>query len=119
MFEEAKEELEQLEMMYKNQDLADMTKEIVIRRGKRRVERATQRLALQEREHQRLEQNTLPLERTKLAGEVEEKTRDLERARRTSESSLLDRRIALMSAESDVVRIETELAATPAAAKKE
>ncbi|MGH7150446.1 MAG: hypothetical protein ACREIU_07105, partial [Planctomycetota bacterium] len=34
MLDEAKEELEQLEMMYKEQDLADKTKEVVIRRGK-------------------------------------------------------------------------------------
>jgi hypothetical protein len=119
MLDEAKEELEQLEMMYKGQDLADMTKEVVIRRGKRRVERATQRLALQEQEVQRLEQNTLPLERAKLSAEAEAKAQDLDRARRAAETASLERKIDLMGSEAEIVRIKMEIEALEAGAKKE
>lgn len=116
--DEAKEELDQLEMMYKEENLADKTREIVIRRGKRRLDRAGERLALQQRELETLEGNTLPHERAKLALELEEKTRELDRARRAADSSLLEKRIAVMSAEAEVARIEAELGSLTGPAPK-
>lgn len=109
--EEAVEELAQLEMMYKDHELADMTKEIVIRRARRRLEMTKERLALQEGDVKTLEERTLPQERAKLVLDVEEKRREVERARRGAESGLHEKRIALMSAESEVARVEGELAA--------
>ena len=81
----AKEELEQLELMYKEQDLADKTREIVIRRAKRDLDRAVQRLTIQQAEMAVLVERTLPQEREKLALEVEVSPKACER-RRGSES---------------------------------
>jgi hypothetical protein len=46
---EQEEELAQLEMMYKDADLADKTREIVLQRGKRRVKSAKERLECEAR----------------------------------------------------------------------
>lgn len=99
---EQKEELAQLEMMYEQQDLADKTREIVLQRGKRRVERAEADLAIGERETATLEGKVLPRERAKLALEIDVKARELEEMKRDAESTLLDKRMALRSAEADV-----------------
>ena len=108
-FADAKEEMEQLELMYAEQDLADKTKEIVIRRGKRRLEMAERRLALQQKELENLENFELPQELAKLTLEVEEKTREVDRARRGLESSKLEREIAVRAIENEIRRIEGEL----------
>src|SRR6185503_2488134 len=79
---EQEEELAQLEMTYAEVDLADKTREIVLGRNHRRIERAREELALAERELAKLEQHTLPRERAKLALEVVEKTHALENAQR-------------------------------------
>jgi hypothetical protein len=113
----SQEELEQLEIMYKEQDLADKTREIVIRRAKRDLERARQRLGLQEAEATLLTERTLPQDREKLALDVEEKEREIARAERAAQKATLEKRIALMAAESDIKRIEAEMAAFKGEAK--
>jgi hypothetical protein len=59
---ESAEELAQLEIMYKDQDLHDMTAEFVISRGERRAERAAKRIQIQEQEFNALVQHELPME---------------------------------------------------------
>lgn len=63
---EAAEELQQLEIMYKDQDLHDMTAEFVVNRGKRRAQRAEARIQIQEREFASLIEHELPMEQRKL-----------------------------------------------------
>jgi hypothetical protein len=58
---ESREELEQLEMMYSEQEFGDKTSEIVIARAKRRLERAQWDLKIQTQELQNLEKETIPL----------------------------------------------------------
>lgn len=99
---EAEEELRQLEMMYAEQDLADKTREIVVNRGRRSLERAAKALDIQLRELSALESQGLPQERAKLALDVDRKTRELERARRSAADSVREKRIALLGAESDL-----------------
>jgi HlyD family secretion protein len=106
-----REELEQLELMYKEQDLADKTREIVIRRAKRALERAQQRLALQQEEFGILTERTLPQERDKLTLDVEEKQREIARAERAAQKAAGDKKVAVMAAEAEIKRIETETAA--------
>jgi hypothetical protein len=96
---EQQEELAQLEMMYEQQDLADKTREIVLLRGKRRVARAQEELAIAERETAALESRTLPRERGKLALEVEAKERELVESKSDTEANLLEKRLAVRSAE--------------------
>jgi hypothetical protein len=109
--DEQKEELAQLEATYADGDLADKTREIVLNRGKRRVARAEQRLAIAEGEAQTLEELTIRRERAKLELAVEQSTRDVRRAKESAENEALSKRIAVMSAEADVARVEAELAA--------
>jgi hypothetical protein len=104
-----REEMEQLEMMYKEDDLADKTKEIVLRRGKRRLERAEQRLKLQERERTSLT-GELEQQRIKLDLAVTEKKAELERVQRSTESEALDKDTALLGAQAELARVEAELA---------
>jgi hypothetical protein len=113
----AKEELEQLEIMYKDQDLADKTREIVIRRAKRDLDRAQKRLALQQEDFAILSERTLPQDREKLALDVEEKEREIARTDRATQKAMMDKKIAVMAAESDIKRIETELAGLKGDAK--
>ena len=102
---ETAEELKQLEMMYKEQDLADKTREIVLRRNHRRVEREKEELALAEHDLVKLEQHTLPRERARLALAVDEKTRALETAQRTAEIALLGKQLALEEARAALAKL--------------
>jgi hypothetical protein len=72
---------------------------------------------LQESELKTLEERTLTLERQKLALDNEDKQRDLERASRAAEASLTEKRIASMSAEADLAKLESELLALSKDAK--
>jgi hypothetical protein len=109
---EQKEELAQLEMMYEQQDLADKTREIVLARGKRRVERAQADVAIAERDAAALEAKALPRERAKLALEIEAKSRELEEMKRDAEATLLEKRVAVRSAEADVHAAELKAGGT-------
>jgi hypothetical protein len=109
--ENSKEELEQLEIMYKEADLADKTREIVIKRAKRDLERVQQRLAIQQEELGILLERTLPAEREKLTLDFEEKQREIARAERAAQKGVGDKKVVLMAAESDIKRIEAEMAA--------
>ena len=88
---EAAEELKQLEIMYRDQDLEDMTAEFVINRGKRRAERASLSLAIQESEFASLKNHSMPREL---------RTRELEVIRKTD---------ALRAAQADAEAVWVEL----------
>jgi hypothetical protein len=105
---EQEEELAQLEMTYAEVDLSDKTREIVLRRNHRRVERAKEELAIEERELVKLEQHALPLERAKLALEVEAKTHALESVQRTAEIGLLGKQISLEEARAALEKQEKD-----------
>jgi hypothetical protein len=105
---EQEEELAQLDMMYEKESLADKTREIVLQRGKRRVERAKTELAISERETQALEARTIPRERSKLALDVDLKTRELEQMVRDTDVTLLEKRMAVALAEVELVAAETK-----------
>lgn len=108
-YQENVEELQQLEMMYEKTDLADKTREIVIARTRRRLERAQRSLELQKKSLENLESVEIPMERAKLQMDLDSRTRALERARREMQSSLADKRLAIMAQEHDVARQEEEL----------
>jgi len=103
---EQQEELAQLEMLYEKQDLADKTREIVLQRGKRRVERAQEELAIAEREAATLETKALPRQRAKLALEVESRTRELDEQRAEAEVGQLEKRLALRAAEAELQALQ-------------
>ena len=106
---ESREELEQLKMMYNEQELGDKTSEIVIARAKRWLERAEQDLRIQTQDLQNLEKETIPLERRELQLKVEAGEGEQQTKVRSAEANVLEKRIALISAEAEVTRIEIEL----------
>lgn len=106
---EAEEELEQLEMMYGEQELAEKTSEIVIARAKRRIERARWNLNIQRQELHNLENETIPLERRELVLKVEAGEIQHQGKLRSAETNMLEKQIALMSAHAEVARLEIEL----------
>ena len=110
---EQEEELAQLESTYAEVDLADKTREIVLRRNHRRVERAKEELAIHERELAKLGDYDLPRERAKLALEVEVTTHELESARRSAEVGLLQKQIALEEARAALEKQEKNPGSAP------
>jgi hypothetical protein len=105
---EQKEELAQLEMMYEHEDLADKTREIVLQRGRRRVERAQDELAIEESESTALEAKTLPRERAKLVLEIEVKKQELDTTQSETEVTMLEKRLALRTAEGEAETAEAK-----------
>ncbi|MSR63743.1 MAG: hypothetical protein EXS08_15055 [Planctomycetes bacterium] len=105
---EQEEELAQLELTYAEVDLADKTREIVLQRNHRRVERAKSELTLAERGFAQLQQNTLPRERAKLALAVAEKTAALESTQRSAEIDMLEKQVALAEARAAFEKLEKE-----------
>jgi len=106
---EAAEELKQIEIMYEEQDLEDMTAEFVISRGKRNAERQKQSLLIQERAYQALTDFEIPREVDALELEVEKKKNALEKAKVSADSNTLQKRIAIMSAEAGIEDLEDQL----------
>jgi len=105
---EAEQELAQLEMLYAEEEFADKTKEIVLERGKQRLERSREGHAITQRDLTILLEFTIPIEMKKKEMEVDAKERQLERSRRDAEAAALDKAIALMSAEAEVTKLETD-----------
>ena len=110
-FKEAKEELEQLELMYAEDDFADGTKEIVLDRGRRRLERSAKDLELRRIDHETLVERTLPLEKEEQMDRLEDARRHLARTSRDSLITLLDHEIGLTGARAEVTRQQAELEA--------
>ena len=108
--QEAAEELAQIELMYKDQDLNDKTAEFVVNRGRRNAERAKQSIAIQEKDFDALVKLTLPRELASTQLEVSKKADEVERAKRAAESGAIEKQIALMSAQKEVDDAHAELA---------
>ncbi len=106
---DAEEELRQLELMYSEDDFADQTKEIVLDRGRRRLERSHTDLELRRKSHAVLIEKTIPMETRERQMGLEKKISDVEQARRDVEAMLLDHTIKLLSAESEITKTETDI----------
>jgi hypothetical protein len=106
---ESEEELEQLEIMYSEDDLGDKTKEIVLQRGRRRLSRAQENLRIQTAELETLESRSLPLEQEKLELEVAKARTALAEAQRDVEMHEIESSISIMSAEAEILKLEGEL----------
>jgi hypothetical protein len=109
-FTEAQEELEQLELMYSDEQFADKTKEIVVERARRQLERSRRDLELRKKDLDTLVKVTIPLETTEHELGVQEKERALQQVRRNHETAMLDKQVGVLNAEAEIVRLENELA---------
>ena len=108
--QEAADELKQIELMYAEQNLEDMTAEFVINRGKRNAERAQHSLAIQEREHTSLVSHELPRELAGMELDVMRKKSALEQAKAGAEAGMLMKEIARLNLETELADLERERA---------
>jgi hypothetical protein len=106
---EAEEELRQLEMMYAADDFADQTKEIVLERGRRRLERSKRDLELRREEFAILTEMTIPQETADRELKVQKKTQELDQARREVEASKLAKQIERARAEAEIANLEAQI----------
>lgn len=91
----AQEELQQLEQMYKGSELEDETSEIVLNRGRRQLQLATRRLALQEDRHRALVDRQLPLQLDELRRKVEVAEQKLHDQERQSQLEEMRKNLAI------------------------
>ena len=108
--QEAAEELEQIKIMYKDQDLDDMTAEFVVSRGERMAKRAAERLKIQEAQLNALETRELPQEQQRLALAVDKAVAQMEQQAREATIAQHRKAIAVQEAKNEVRRLEEELA---------
>lgn len=107
--QDAEDELAQLEIMYSEQDLEEMTREYVISRGRRRAVRAAARIAIAERELAALREFEMPSKRTKLEMGVTQARESVEKAERSNAVAMMRKELALSEAEVAVERAARKL----------
>ena len=107
--QQAADELAQIEIMYKDQDLDDLTAEFVVSRGRRNAERAAQRIEIQEAGFARLKNHELPSEEQGLALAVEKAASALQRLHGDREIDQYRKAIALKEARFDLTKLANEL----------
>jgi len=105
---EQDEEMRQLELLYEKDDLGDKTKEIVLARGRRRHQRAQERLEMAKRDFEDLRGFELAQQGEKLAREMAAKERDLQRAEWGAKIAKEDKQQAIEEAERALVKAKRE-----------
>ncbi len=108
-YEESQEEMQQLELMYAEEDFADKTKEIVLQRGRRRLERSRTNLDIRGKDYLFLQNHSLPLQHKELQFKFEQAGLLLEKTQRDARAGELDKQIAILTAEAEVAKLEYEL----------
>ncbi|GEM_PF-3938579 len=105
-----RDELQQLEKLYKGNDLADATKEIVLKRGRRALDRAAAVLAMKELQLKTLKDDLLPAELSRIQLEEDQKKDEIDRSSLAAENQLQQKRIALAKARVDLQKARNALA---------
>jgi hypothetical protein len=108
--DETKAELIELESMYKDEEFAEKTKELVLTRGKSQVEMATAALEVETLRQDLLVKEELPAERGKAELTLRKAEAALEAAQLEREACALRGKIAVMKAEEAVRAAEAEAA---------
>ena len=107
--QQAADELAQIEIMYKDQDLDDLTAEFVVSRGRRNAERAAQRIGIMEIGFARLENHELPQEEQGLSLAVEKAASGLHRLHSDREIDHKRKELALEEARFALHKLAQEL----------
>lgn len=115
--EAERQELAELEAMYKKDDVAALTKELVLQRGKKGVEFAERELAHEQREASAKRDFELPRKQRELEVEKREKENALREARAARDRSVDEVELALRKAKAELE--DAEKAAKKARAKTE
>ena len=104
--EEARAELAELEAMYAAEEFAKSTKELVLQRGRRKLEIAQRDLENTRRRIELLEAHTLARKRAELEGKVQETEAALTKARHEQTKAALDGELAIGKARVKVEGLE-------------
>lgn len=107
--EDAKDELSQLEEMYQANDLAAKTKELVIKRGRRGLERAQQELSIRTRALRDLKETAIPLEIRKAEHDLLQKSSEIDLEEIRAQGRLAAKRAELADARAALRKAEAEL----------
>lgn len=122
---DAREELEQLVVMYEDSELEDRTSEIVLNRGRRQLEMAEERLALQRQQLARLERD-LAIELRQKREAVDDAGAELAEAERDAKLDDIRKQASVQAAEDELAeskesleKLEKELVEASKKAEKE
>jgi len=107
--QEAKDELAQIEIMYKDQDLDDLTAEFVVSRGRRAAERAQARIEIQEAAFKSLKERELPQEEKQLELALDKAVSGLEKIEIDGRIGEQGKSIAIQEAKDGIEKLEQEL----------
>lgn len=107
--EQAAAELKELEAMYAEEEFATMTKELVLRRGKKSREFAARGLANQKTDVRTLKEHKLPKERRDLEHALETATREVTEAKGDLALGTLERELTLLRARRGVRELEKKV----------
>jgi hypothetical protein len=105
---EAEQDVYQLELKSSDGQVADQSQEAVVERAQRRLARAQRDLELSREEFRVLQEVTLPLEQRELELASETRKFALLQVQRDNEGALIDRKIAVLSAEAELARLESQ-----------
>jgi len=108
--ERQKQELEELEAMYKQEELATLTKELVIRRSRMDLELAQKTLALEGRKLEALSGHELPKKQRELDDAVVKAEKALAEAKAKDSRHGLEKELKLLKAEHAIDELEREVA---------
>ena len=114
---EAEQELTELETMYKQEEFAGATKELVLTRGRSRLEMSKRDLELNQRRSDQLKNFELKKREKELGERVTKAQQALEEAKARAAKVELAQRLALMRSEHSLADAERELAASQAPAQ--
>jgi len=108
--DEAKDELAELESMYKEDEFARSTKELVIKRGRKQLEMANRSLAVGQQEFEQFEKHTLTERERELTQKVEDAERDLEKARLEHQKAQMEVDVQQRQADDKVKDLQRDIA---------
>ena len=107
--EESRQELAELEAMYKQEEFAELTKELVLSRGKKRLEFSQRGYELAKKGQEELLGHDLPKKEKELAQAVEKAEKSLNEAQAKKERGALETKLKLMRAEHKIDDLAREL----------
>ncbi len=107
--EESRQELAELEGMYKREDFASLTKELVLQRGKKSLEFAQRGLELAKKDQEGLAGHDLPKKETELDQAVDRADKGLAEANAKKDRVALETKLKITKAEHHVDEAQHEL----------
>ena len=116
---QAKQELDELTAMYKAEEFANMTKELVLHRGRKRLEHAQRSLQLAQTEAKQTREVELPSEARELRRALTQAKETLRVAEEDAKLAVLHRKHALLDAEEGVIDAQKALDKAKADTSKE